>query len=137
MEDMEGDLEMRSANNDVVSEDEDSDVEVAAATHDDVNPDIDEDGPGGRNFDPIEQASWTRGQKVPYLSLCRLFDFVSTTSSRLLITAFCADFLRSVICLSPEQLLPVIYLLTNKIAPAFVVIEIVFSSVFSSSTSCS
>ena len=44
---------------------------------------------------------------------------VESEPSRLRIISMCTDFLRSVIALTPHDLLPSIYLLCNKIAPAY------------------
>jgi len=70
-------------------------------------------------YDPVKDASWKKGQKVPYAALADLFDRVSQESSRLKVVSMVSDLFRSVIALSPDQLLPTVYLLCNRIAPAY------------------
>ncbi len=57
--------------------------------------------------------------RVPYSALTDLWSRVELESKRLKIIEMTRDFIRSVIALSPDELLPTIYLLTNQIAPAF------------------
>lgn len=74
------------------------------------------------NYDPVKSASWKAGAQVPYSALTDLFDQVAECSgqgSRLQKLALISNFLRSVIALSPTQLVPIVYLCCNKIAPAY------------------
>jgi DNA ligase-1 len=57
--------------------------------------------------------------RVPYLALARTLEAVEGVSARLKIIEILANYFRSVIILSPEDLLPSVYLCLNKLAPAY------------------
>ncbi|XP_021917859.1 DNA ligase 1 isoform X2 [Zootermopsis nevadensis] len=85
----------------------------------------------GTNYDPtkvkyhpIDDAFWNRGDKVPYLALARTLEEIEGVSARLKIIEILANYFRSVIVLSPEDLLPSVYLCLNKLAPAYEGIEL-------------
>uniref|UniRef100_H2YDZ0 DNA ligase n=1 Tax=Ciona savignyi TaxID=51511 RepID=H2YDZ0_CIOSA len=80
--------------------------------------------PGCKNYHPINHACWKSGQKVPYLALARTFSLIEATSGRLKTIEFLSNFLRSVIALSPNELVTCIYLSLNKLAPAYEGIEL-------------
>ncbi|XP_044184001.1 DNA ligase 1-like isoform X2 [Acropora millepora] len=82
-----------------------------------VNPT--EYSPDQNNYDPIKDACWKHGEKVPYLAVARTFQIIEDTSARLKITSTLSNFFRSVIVLSPDDLLPCVYLCLNKLAPAY------------------
>lgn len=75
-------------------------------------------------FDPLEDPGWERGQPVPYKALADTFARIEGTSSRLHIIAHLANLFRSIIALSPHELLTVIYLSTNQLGPAFEGLEL-------------
>lgn len=56
---------------------------------------------------------------VPYAALASLFEAVEAEPKRLKIMNLVSNFLRSVIALSPTQLLATVYLCCNKIAPQY------------------
>ncbi|KAF9957301.1 hypothetical protein BGZ65_002140 [Modicella reniformis] len=62
-----------------------------------------------------ESASWKKGEPVPYAALCQTFEQIEGTTKRLQILDYLVKFLISVIKLSPESLLTVIYLSINKV----------------------
>ncbi|KAL4560848.1 hypothetical protein LXL04_033003 [Taraxacum kok-saghyz] len=70
------------------------------------------------NFKPEKAAFWGEGERVPFLFLCRVFDAISKESGRILITEIVCNMLRTVIKTTPDDLVPVVYLLANRIAPA-------------------
>ncbi|XP_017252849.1 DNA ligase 1 isoform X2 [Daucus carota subsp. sativus] len=70
------------------------------------------------NFDPKKAAFWGEGKKVPFSFVTRVFDAVDKESGRIVITEIVCNMLRTVIQTSPDDLLPVVYLLANRIAPA-------------------
>lgn len=74
---------------------------------------------GTPRYRPVEDAGWKKGEKVPYAAMARMFAKCELTTKRLKIVAYVSDFLRSVIALSPEQLLPAVYLCVNQIAPSY------------------
>ena len=57
--------------------------------------------------------------RVPYLALARTFELIEDTSGRLRTIEILSNLLRSVIVLTPDDLLHTIYLCLNKVAPAF------------------
>lgn len=57
--------------------------------------------------------------RVPYSALARTLEEIENISARLKIIEILSNFLRSVIVLSPEDLLPSVYLCLNKLAPAY------------------
>ncbi|XP_010689152.3 DNA ligase 1 [Beta vulgaris subsp. vulgaris] len=69
------------------------------------------------NFDPNLAAWWEGGEKVPFLFLAKAFDLIKGESGRIVITDITCNLLRTVIAKTPEDLLEVVYLLANKIAP--------------------
>ncbi|XP_074366656.1 DNA ligase 1 [Apium graveolens] len=70
------------------------------------------------SFDPKKAAFWGEGEKVPFSFVARVFDAISKESGRIVITEIVCNMLRTVIQTSPDDLVPVVYLLANRIAPA-------------------
>ena len=75
-------------------------------------------------YDVLGAATWKPGQPVPYLFLARVFGKIEGESKRLLITEMMANAFRTVIATSPGDLLPLMALSTNKLAPAYEGIEL-------------
>nr|CAB3263430.1 DNA ligase 1-like [Phallusia mammillata] len=75
--------------------------------------------PGAKNYDPIKDACWKHGQKIPYLALAKTFSLIEETSGRLRTIEILCNFLRSVITLSPDELVTCVYLSLNKLGPAY------------------
>ncbi|XP_043196469.1 DNA ligase 1-like isoform X1 [Amphibalanus amphitrite] len=80
--------------------------------------------PSKKKYHPVNDATWKDGQKVPYLALARTFELVEATSARLKMVDILCNFFRSVIALSPADILPSIYLCLNRLAPAYHGIEL-------------
>lgn len=57
--------------------------------------------------------------RTPYLALAKTMELIESTSGRLKTIEMLANFFRSVIVLSPDDLLQCVYLCLNKVAPAF------------------
>lgn len=76
------------------------------------------------NFDPKSAAFWNDGERVPFMFLVKVFDAVDKESGRIAITEIVCNMLRTVISSTPDDLLPVVYLLANKIAPAHEGVEL-------------
>lgn len=57
--------------------------------------------------------------RVPYLALAKTMELIENTSGRLRTIEILANFYRSVVVLSPDDLLYCVYLCLNKVAPAF------------------
>ena len=70
------------------------------------------------NFDPKSAAWWEDGEKVPFLFLAKAFELIKGESGRIVITDITCNLLRTVISKTSDDLLAVVYLLANKIAPA-------------------
>eukprot|EP00026_Physarum_polycephalum_P001905 Phypoly_transcript_01908.p1 GENE.Phypoly_transcript_01908~~Phypoly_transcript_01908.p1 ORF type:complete len:972 (+),score=243.78 Phypoly_transcript_01908:40-2955(+) len=75
-------------------------------------------------YDPIADAGWQAGQPVPYMALAKTFSKIEQTSGRLEIIEHLSNLYRSVIALTPEDLVMIVYLTTNRIAPAYEGIEL-------------
>ncbi|KAI1500576.1 ATP-dependent DNA ligase [Biscogniauxia marginata] len=67
---------------------------------------------------------WEAGTPVPYAALCTTFSLVELITKRLQITEYCALFLRQVLRLTPDDLLPTVLLMVNKLAPDYAGIEL-------------
>lgn len=70
------------------------------------------------NFNPQKAAFWERGEKVPFMFVAKGLDAISEESGRIAITEIVCNMLRTVIETTPDDLVKVVYLLANKIAPA-------------------
>merc|ERR1719175_320738 len=75
-------------------------------------------------YHPIEDACWKRGDKTPYLAFAKTLQAIEATSGRLKTIEILANYFRSVMVLSPDDLLMSVYLCLNKLAPAYEGIEL-------------
>lgn len=106
-----------SSDAEVDEADEDDKPEVAAKARKEVQSVI-----ASKGKDPYPD--WKAGQPVPYAALCTTFSLVELTTKRLIIMEHCSLFLRQVLRLTPEDLLPTITLMINKLAPDYAGIEL-------------
>ncbi|KAK0630827.1 ATP-dependent DNA ligase [Bombardia bombarda] len=67
---------------------------------------------------------WKPGEPVPYAALCKTFSLIELTTKRLIIMEHCSLFLRQVLRLTPDDLLPTVLLMINKLAPDYAGIEL-------------
>lgn len=67
---------------------------------------------------------WKAGDPVPYAALCTTFSLVEMTTKRLIILAHCSLFLQQVLRLTPQDLLPTVQLMINKLAADYAGIEL-------------
>ncbi|CAI0450960.1 unnamed protein product [Linum tenue] len=67
-------------------------------------------------YDPIKHACWNVGQPVPYIHLARTFDLVEAEKGKIKATSMLCNMFRSILALSPDDLLAAVYLCTDKIA---------------------
>lgn len=67
---------------------------------------------------------WKAGEPVPYAALCAAFSKIEMTTKRLEISAYCAKFFRQVLRLTPDDLLPTVLLMVNKLAADYAGIEL-------------
>ncbi|XP_071921203.1 DNA ligase 1-like isoform X1 [Coffea arabica] len=70
------------------------------------------------SFDPKKAAYWGKGQRVPFMFVAKALDAISKESGQIAITAIVCNMLRTVMETTPEDLVAVVYLLANRIAPA-------------------
>ncbi|XP_072011574.1 DNA ligase 1 isoform X3 [Engystomops pustulosus] len=80
--------------------------------------------PSKSGYHPIKDACWNSAQMVPYLAVARTFEMIESESARLKNIETLSNFLRSVICLSPGDLLSSIYLCLNRLGPAYEGLEL-------------
>ncbi|CAB3229246.1 unnamed protein product [Arctia plantaginis] len=80
--------------------------------------------PSKSKYHPVVDACWAAGAPVPYLALARTLELIEGTSARLKIVDILSNYLRSVIALTPEDLLPSIYMCLNQLAPAYHSLEL-------------
>ncbi len=77
-----------------------------------------------RRYHPIDDAIWSRGEAVPYRAFAKCLSAVEETSGRLKTIEILANYFRSVTALTPEDLLPSVYLCLNRLAPAYEGVEL-------------
>lgn len=80
--------------------------------------------PNKDDYHPIKDASWEKNSPVPYQALAQTLYCMEKTTKRLELLAIVANYFRSLIALSPGDLVPSIFLLTNKVAPDYESIEL-------------
>ncbi|KAF7560318.1 hypothetical protein G7046_g3818 [Stylonectria norvegica] len=97
--------------------DEDEKPEIVAKAREKVQTKL-----KSKSKDPYPD--WTPGSPVPYAALCTTFSLVEMTSKRLIIMEHCSLFLRQVLRLTPDDLLPTVLLMVNKLAPDYAGIEL-------------
>ncbi|CAI5523747.1 unnamed protein product [Closterium sp. Naga37s-1] len=68
-------------------------------------------------YDPVAAATWKSGERVPFLYLAQALDRISNESGRLAITEIMCNVFRTVMATSPDDLLPIVYLAANRVAP--------------------
>jgi DNA ligase 1 len=102
---------------DAEEDDEDEKPEVAAKAREKVQTTL-----KSNSKDPYPD--WKPGEPVPYAALCTTFSLIEMTTKRLIIAAHCSLFLRQVLRLTPEDLLPTVLLMINKLAADYAGIEL-------------
>ncbi|CAH1155641.1 unnamed protein product [Phaedon cochleariae] len=80
--------------------------------------------PNSPKYHPINDAIWKHQDKVPYNALATTFEEIENISARLKIIEILSNYFRSVIVLTPNDLLPSVYLCLNKLAPAYEGLEL-------------
>ncbi|XP_014240559.1 DNA ligase 1 isoform X2 [Cimex lectularius] len=80
--------------------------------------------PSKLRYDPIKDACWEKGAKVPYIALSKTLEKIEEISARLKIIEILSNYFRSVIVLSDFDLLPSVYLCLNQLAPAYEGLEL-------------
>src|SRR5450432_970712 len=85
----------------VEEDEEDEKPEVAAKAREKVQTTLQ-----SKDKDPYPD--WKPGEPVPYAALCTTFSLIEMTTKRLIIAAHCSLFLRQVLRLTPDDLLPTV-----------------------------
>ncbi|XP_034742678.1 DNA ligase 1 isoform X2 [Etheostoma cragini] len=80
--------------------------------------------PSRPKYHPVDHACWKQGQKVPYLAVARTFEKIEEDSGRLKNIETLSNLLRSVLLLSPDDLLCCVYLCLNQLGPAYLGMEL-------------
>ncbi|KAK3513792.1 hypothetical protein QTP70_028883 [Hemibagrus guttatus] len=80
--------------------------------------------PSKAHYHPIDDACWKNRQRVPYLAVARTFEKIEEDSGRLRNIETLSNLLRSVILLSPDDLLCCVYLCLNQLGPAYQGLEL-------------
>ena len=76
------------------------------------------------DYDPLEHSCWKQGEKVSFLAFAKTLDKMEQESGRLKKVAILSNFFWSILKLSPEDLMPAIYLVTNRLAPDYEGVEL-------------
>ena len=76
------------------------------------------------HFDPKAHATWEAGKPVPFAFLTDTFAAIDPITKRIEITNILTNALRTIIATTPEDLLPAIYLCSNRVAPAHAAVEL-------------
>ncbi|KAJ6670374.1 DNA LIGASE 1 [Salix viminalis] len=76
------------------------------------------------DFKPEMVANWEKGERVPFIFVSLAFDLIANESGRIVITDIVCNVLRTVMDTTPEDLVVVVYLLANKVAPAHEGVEL-------------
>ena len=114
---MEDEVEVSSTSSDAEDMDVDEKPEVTAKARAKVQTQLKS---GGKDPYP----DWAPGTPVPYAALCKTFSLIEMTTKRLIIMEHCSLFLRQVMRLTPDELLPTVLLMINKLAPDYAGIEL-------------
>jgi len=101
----------------VLEEEEEERPEITAKARKEVQTII-----ASKGKDPYPD--WKAGAPVPYAALCKTFSLIELTTKRLQIMEHCSLFLRQVLRLTPDDLLPTVLLMINKLAPDYAGIEL-------------
>lgn len=80
--------------------------------------------PASKGYDPIKDAVWAAGNKVPLMAWAKTLEQIEKESSRLRMIEILSNFLSSIFILSPKDVIPSIYLCCNKVAPDYEGIEL-------------
>ncbi|KAL4149160.1 hypothetical protein QTP88_003163 [Uroleucon formosanum] len=80
--------------------------------------------PTKKNYHPIRDAFWNYNQPTPYCALTKTLLCIEEVSARLKIIEILSNYFRSVIVISPEDLLPSVYLCLNKVCPDYIGLEL-------------
>lgn len=75
-------------------------------------------------FDLGKLVTWKEGEPVPFAFLAHMFEEIAEDSARLAKTHSVVNAFRAIIATTPGDLLPAVYLCTNRVAPAHEGVEL-------------
>lgn len=75
-------------------------------------------------YDPVQMAVWEAGQATPYRHISRAFQAMESTTKRLRIGDAIANMFRSILALSPDDMLQAAWLTIGKLAPDYENVEL-------------
>lgn len=70
------------------------------------------------DIDVTKLITWKAGSPVPYAFLADTFEAIASTTKRLEIIHLLTNSFRAILASNPPDLLPTVYLCTNRVAPA-------------------
>ena len=76
------------------------------------------------SYHPIDNAFWSRGEPTPFLALAKTLEAIEATSGRLKTIEILSNYFRSVMQVTPEDLLPSVYMTLGRLAPAWEGVEL-------------
>ncbi|WCJ43799.1 DNA ligase 1 [Euphorbia peplus] len=76
------------------------------------------------DLNPKDVVSWGKGEKVPFIFVCSALHSIRKEQGRILITNVVCNMLRTLMDTTPHDLLALVYLFTNKVAPAHEGVEL-------------
>lgn len=79
-------------------------------------------------YDPIKNATWKNGDKVPFIALAQTFSAIEEVRSRLKSIEIMSNYFCSVMNLSKDDLVKSIYLCLNKVCPDYEGVELGISN---------
>ncbi|EDW31518.1 GL11174 [Drosophila persimilis] len=94
------------------------------STSKDNKEEVENYDPSNEAYHPLEHAYWKAKAVTPYLALARTFQVIEETKGRLKMIDTLSNFFSSVMLVSPNDLLPSVYLSINQLAPAYEGLEL-------------
>ncbi|WPT16117.1 DNA ligase 6 [Picochlorum sp. SENEW3] len=76
------------------------------------------------SYDPIEDSIWPTPHATPYLHIARTFEAMDSTTKRLKISDILTNAFRSILAISPKDLVSACYLFLGRLAPDYHNIEL-------------
>ena len=78
----------------------------------------------GSSYHPVDCAFWARGEPTPFLALAKTLEAIEATSGRLKTIEILSNYFRSVMTVTPTDLLASVYMTLGRLAPAWEGVEL-------------